>query len=111
MKTRTTLVAAALVVIALAISACHLSHPLTQAQVQTFISEAHDGVTYSCDVQWLQPPVCVVALRILDDAQAATIGLTSGWQAAAKAVLIKEEALLTADSRIRPYLDAVISLL
>jgi hypothetical protein len=52
-----------------------------------------------------------VTYRILNDATALVVGLQGGWQAAAKAVVVKEESLLPADSRIRPYLDAVISVL
>jgi hypothetical protein len=38
-------------------------------------------------------------------------GLQGGWQAAAKAVLVREETQLPLDSKIRPYIDAVVSLL
>jgi hypothetical protein len=90
---------------------CHLSHPLTQAQVLGAIIDARYGVDVGCYTEWLEPPVCAVAYRILDDAQTAAATATSGWQAAAKAVLVDEEARLSADSKLRPYFDAVISLL
>lgn len=90
---------------------CHLSKPLTQAQVVTFITDARFGVDFACMSGWLEPPVCSVGQRGLDDALAAARSASSGWQAAAKAVLVTEEARLSPDSKIRPYFDAVISLL
>jgi hypothetical protein len=90
---------------------CHLSHPLTQAQVLTFISEAEFGVAAGCAAEWLEPPVCAVGHRVLNDARVAAENAPSGWQQAAKAVLVDEEARLSPDSKLRPYFDAVISLL
>lgn len=102
-------------VVALALSVtlggCHLAHSLTQAQVVTFITEARFGVDFSCMSGWLEPPVCSVGQRVLGDAKAAAENASSGWQAAAKAVLVNEEKLLKPDSKLFPYFDAVISLL
>ena len=90
---------------------CHTAHPLTRAQVLAIISDAGFGVSVGCDAEWLEPPVCAVARRVLDDARLAAVNSVDGWQAAAKAVLVSEEARLSADSKIRPYVDVVISLL
>lgn len=102
-------------VVALALSVtfggCHLAHPLTQAQVITIITDAGFGVGVGCGAGWLEPPVCAIAQRVLGDAKAAAENASSGWQAAAKAVLVNEEKLLKPDSKLFPYFDAVISLL
>jgi hypothetical protein len=95
----------------LSLSACHLAHPLTQAQVVTILTDAGYGVGVGCGAGWLEPPVCAVAQRVLRDAQLAAEQAASGWQAAAKAVLVHEETLLKPDSKLWPYFDAVISLL
>jgi hypothetical protein len=92
-------------------AACHLSHPLTQAQVLRIISDAGWGVEVGCVAEWLEPPVCDTARRVLADARTAAENAVNGWQAAAKAVLVNEEANLPADSKLRPYFDAVIALL
>ncbi len=97
--------------LALLFSACHLSHPLTQAQVLAIISDARFGVAVGCQAEWLEPPVCATAQRVLSDAHVAAESAVNGWQAAAKAVLVNEENNLPLDSKIRPYLDALISLL
>ncbi len=93
------------------LSGCHLQQPLTQAQVLGFILDARYGVDVGCYAEWLNPPTCLLAYRVLDDANAAALNAPNGWQAAAKAVLVREESLLPADSKIRPYLDALIPLL
>ena len=90
---------------------CHLNHPLTQAQVLAIISDAGFGVAVGCQAQWLEPPVCAVAQRVLSDARVAAEQAVDGWQAAAKAVLVNEERNLKPDSKLWPYFDAVISLL
>lgn len=90
---------------------CHLNHPLTLPQVVTILTDAGFGVSVGCGAGWLEPPVCAVAQRVLGDARLAAESASSGWQAAAKAVLVNEEKLLKPDSKIRPYLDAAISLL
>ena len=101
-----------LLVVVLACSACHLSQPLTKAQVQTILVDAGYGVEVGCVAQWLDTPTCALAHRILDDAQlAVSIAATNGWQTAAKAVLTDEESRLSADSKLRPYIDAAIILL
>lgn len=101
----------AAVLLALTLSGCHLAHPLTQAQVVTVLTDAGFGVGIGCSSGWLEPPVCAVAQRVLLDARVAAEQAGSGWQAAAKAVLVTEEQRLSPDSKLRPYLDAVISLL
>ena len=68
-------------------------------------------ITTGSNAEWLEPPVCAVAYRVLGDAQTAALKAVDGWQAAAKAVLINEETRLSPDSKLRPYFDAVISLL
>ncbi len=93
------------------LTGCHLSHPLTQAQVITILTDAGYGVGVGCGAGWLEPPVCNVAQRVLGDARAAAENAQSGWQAAAKAVLVNEESRLKPDSKLWPYFDAVISLL
>ncbi len=91
--------------------ACHLPKQLTQNQVLTIIADSLYGVDLACYSEWLDASACVVVYRILNDTTALVIGLQGGWQSAAKAVIVKEESFLPADSRIRPYLDAVISVL
>ena len=100
-----------LICLPLLFACCHLSHPLTQAQVLTIISDAGYGVAVGCDAGWLEPPVCAIAQRTLGDATLAVEQASNGWQAAAKAVLVSEESHLSPTSKIRPYLDAVIALL
>lgn len=102
---------ALVLVAALALSNCHLAHPLTQAQVITIVTDAGFGVSVGCTAGWLEPPVCAVAQRVLFDARTAAESATSGWQAAAKAVLVTEEQRLDPDSKLRPYIDAAIALL
>jgi hypothetical protein len=94
--------------------ACHPSTGgggLTQAQVLTIITDAGFGITVGCGAGWLEPNVCVIAHRILLDAQTAVEHVQDGWQATAKAVLIQEEGQLPPDSKLRPYFDAAIILL
>jgi hypothetical protein len=105
---RRTLIALTL---AASLGGCHLAHPLTQAQVVTILTDAGFGVGIGCGAGWLEPPVCDVAKRVLLDARLAAESATSGWQAAAKAVLVSEEARLSPDSKLRPYFDAAIILL
>lgn len=100
-----------ILVLALALSGCHLSHPLTQAQVVTILTDADYGVGVGCGAGWLEPPICTTGRRVLRDARLAAEAVDSGWQAAAKAVLVNEEGLLPPDSKLRPYFDAVLSLL
>jgi hypothetical protein len=95
----------------LGIAACHPGQPLTQAQVLTILTDAGFGVQVGCVEQWLEPPVCDVAKRVLGDARAAAEQAQSGWQAAAKAVLVQEETRLKPDSKLWPYFDAAIALL
>lgn len=95
----------------LSLSACHLNHPLTQAQVVTILTDAGYGVGIGCGAGWLEPPLCVIAKRVLDDARAAAENAQNGWQAAAKAVLVTDESQLPPDSKLRPYFDAAIALL
>lgn len=95
----------------LALTACHLAHPLTQAQVVTIITDAGFGVSVGCGAGWLEPPLCANANRVLLDARVAAENASSGWQAAAKAVIVTEETRLAPDSKLRPYFDAVIGLL
>lgn len=102
---------ALVLVAALAFSNCHLAHPLTQAQVVTILTDAGFGVGIGCGSGWLEPPVCAVAQRVLLDARLAAESASSGWQAAAKAVLVSEEQRLAPDSKLRPYFDAAIILL
>lgn len=90
---------------------CHLAHPLTQAQVVTILTDAGFGVGVGCNSGWLEPPVCAVAQRVLLDARIAAEQATTGWQAAAKAVLVVEEQRLDPDSKLRPYFDAALILL
>lgn len=90
---------------------CHPAHPLTKAQVVTIILDAGYGVEVGCVSGWLEPPVCDIAQRVLLDARTAAEAVQDGWQASAKAVLVVEEGRLPADSKLRPYFDAVISLL
>lgn len=99
------------VALSLTLAGCHLAHPLTQAQVVTILTDAGFGVGVGCGAGWLEPPVCDVAKRVLQDARLAAEKADSGWQAAAKAVLVDEETRLKPDSKLRPYFDAVISLL
>lgn len=94
-----------------ALIACHPAHPLTKAQVVTIILDAGYGVEVGCVSGWLEPPVCDIAQRVLLDARTAAEAAQDGWQASAKAVLVVEEGRLPADSKLRPYFDAVISLL
>lgn len=105
-------------ILALAITVLPACHPntnggggLTQAQVHEILINAGFGVEFGCMVNWLSPQVCDIARQALGDAQIAVEHAPSGWQAAAKAVLIREEARLPADSRLRPYFDAAIILL
>jgi hypothetical protein len=102
---------AALLVAVLTIGGCRLPHELTQAQTLSLIADALYGVDYACYSEWLDGPACTIVRHILDDATTAVEHLQGGWQAVAKAVLIREETPLPADSRIRPYLDALISVL
>lgn len=89
-----------------------LPTPQTAAQVLTILTDARYGVDVGCTAEWLEPPVCVVAYRILDDAHLALLeAATNGWAPAAKAVLITEEGRLSPGSKLRPYLDAAIALL
>ncbi len=97
--------------LALSLSACRLPKQLTQAQTLTIIADTLYGVDLACYSEWLDGTACLVTYHILNDATALIIGLKTGWQAAAKAVLVREEASLPADSRIRPYLDAAIAVL
>lgn len=93
------------------LAGCHLAHALTQAQVVTILTDAGFGVSVGCGAGWLDPPVCAVAQRVLLDARTAAESVDSGWQAAAKAVLVVEEQRLKPDSKLWPYFDAAIALL
>lgn len=86
-------------------------HQPTQAEVLALIADATFGIDYACYSEWLTGPACVIVYHILQDATAAVSGLQNGWAAAAKAVLQREESKLPPDNRIRPYLDAIISVL
>jgi len=97
--------------LALSLTGCHLAHHLTQAQVVSILTDAGFGVGVGCGAGWLEPPLCVIAKRVLDDARAAAEHADAGWQAAAKAVLVTDESQLPEDSKLRPYFDAAISLL
>lgn len=97
--------------LSLSLPGCHLAQHLTQAQVVSILTDATFGVNVGCGAGWLEPPVCTTGQRVLNDARLAVEKIDSGWQAAAKAVLVDEETRLAADSKLRPYFDAVISLL
>ncbi len=108
---RATVIALSLAIGSWSCSSTHLPKPLTQAQVLTLIADAVYGVDYACYSQWLSGTACTVTYHILNDATAAVAGLNGGWQVAVKNVLVREEQQLPTDSRIRPYLDALISVL
>jgi hypothetical protein len=108
---RATVITLSLAIGSWSCSANHLPHPLTQNEVLALIADALYGVDYACYSQWLNGTACTITYHILNDATAAVAGLSGGWQVAAKNVLVREEQQLPADSRIRPYLDAVISVL
>jgi hypothetical protein len=95
----------------LSLSACHLAHPLTQAQVVTILTDAGYGVGVGCGAGWLNLQECTIAKRILADAREAAEAAVDGWQAAAKAVLVTDEAQMPPDDKLRPYFDAAIALL
>jgi hypothetical protein len=95
----------------LGLAGCHLAQSLTKNQVLIFITEADFGVAAGCYAEWLEPTVCEIGHQVLQDARIAAEEAVNGWQAAAKAVLVNEEENLSTDSKIRPYLDAVIALL
>ena len=102
---------ALIVFVALAAS-CRLQHPITQAEVLTILSDARAGISVGCDAEWLDAAACTQVYRVFDDAAAAVQASASGgWAAVAKAVIVTEEARLPADSKLRPYLDAVTILL
>lgn len=98
-------------VVAFSLSGCHLAKHLTQAQVVSILTDATFGVSVGCGAGWLEPPICTTGQRVLNDARLAAEKVDSGWQAAANAVLVDEESRLPLESKLRPYFDAVISLL
>lgn len=109
-------IGALILAVAIAVTpACHPSTSgggLTQAQVHTILIDASFGIDFACTVQWLNPDQCNLARNVLDDASLAVQAQTTGgWAAAAKAVLIREEAKLPPGSKLRPYFDAAIILL
>jgi hypothetical protein len=101
----------ALVLSLLLLTGCRFQSPLLRTQVAAIITDAMAGVSVGCGSGWLEPWVCDQTMRILQDALAATAAAEQGWQAAAKAVLMREEEWLSVDDKARPYLDAAIALL
>lgn len=97
--------------VAAMLSGCHLQSPLKRTQVAAILTDSLAGVYVGCGTGWLEPPVCDLTRRILEDALAACAAADQGWQASAKAVLVREEGYLPPDDKARPYLDAAIELL
>jgi len=93
------------------LTACKLNHSLTKEQVIIIINDAGYGIEVGCTTQWLDETLCDNAQRILFAARTAVDNIQNGWQAAAKAVLIRERGELGINSKLIPYFDALIGVL
>ncbi len=79
--------------------------------IPLILSDAQWGVSAACSQLWLTPDACTFATDALNVAQSIAVRNLTGGEKAVRQSLVDTEAKLPSDSRVRPYLDAVIALL
>lgn len=101
-----------LVVFAVALSGCaSLRHADGTVNVPVVLADAQWGLAEACSVEWVPAVECTFGIDALTAAQAIAANDRPGFRAAVKQSLVDAEARLSADSRLRPYLDVAIALL
>ncbi len=101
-----------LLVVLLVSSACaSLKNPNGSINVAQILNDARWGIMAACSAEYLQPADCTLAedsLTLADGIVAQNLGAVGP---AVRQLLVTVEARLPADSRLRPYLDAIVALL
>lgn len=94
------------------LSACAtLRHADGTLNVPILLADAQWGLTEACSVEWVALDACTFGMDVLTAAQDIAASNLRGTEAAVRQSLVDAEAKLAPDSRLRPYLDAVIVLL
>ena len=100
------------VLFALSLSSCASLHtPSGSLNVPLLLTDMQFSIAEACSVQWLAPDVCVLGMDVMTTAQAVAAKNPSAAAVAVRKSLVDAEARLSADSRLRPYLDVLIALL
>ncbi len=101
-----------IVAVSLALSGCATLHnPNGSLNVPLLLTDMQFSLAEACSVEWLQPAACVLGLDILTTAQAVAAKNHGASAVAVRQSLVDAETTLPAASRLRPYLDVLITLL
>jgi hypothetical protein len=95
----------------LATSCARLHRPDGSLDVAQILNDARWGVMAACDQEWLSPADCILAGDTFTFAEGLVAKNVPAVGAAVKQLLVDVETRIPAESRLRPYLDAIISLL
>lgn len=101
-----------LIVLLLAGSAC-ATLPTANASlnVAQILNDARWGVMAACDAQYLVPADCTLTEEALTVADGIVAQNLSRVGPSVRQLLVTVETRVPADSRVRPYLDAIVTLL
>lgn len=101
-----------LIVLLVAGAACATLPPATGSlNVAQILNDARWGVMAACDAPYLSPDDCTLTEEALTVADGIVAQNLSRVGPSVRQLLVTVEARLPADSRVRPYLDAIITLL
>lgn len=75
------------------------------------LNDGRWGLTAACETEWVLPAACTLGFDTLTVADALVATNKPGLGPAIRKTLVDAEAPLPTDSRLRPYLDAIIVLL
>lgn len=97
---------------ALLLSSCAALHrPDGTVNTSVILADARWGVLQACDELWLSTEQCAFASNLLSLADSIAAPNLKGSEVAVRGLIVQWEAKLPVESRLRPYLDAVIALL
>lgn len=102
----------ALVLLGLVVSACAtLRNADGSINVHQVISDARFGLESACDQLWVPADACRIGLNAFTTADAIVSKNLPESARSVRLILVEVEAKLSADNRLRPYLDGAILLL
>ena len=99
-----------LLLIVVLCSAC-ASLPANKVNLSAILNDARWGILAACEATWLNAEQCTFADDVLSLADGIAAQNLKGSEVAVRSLIVQWETKLQADSRLRPYLDALIALL